>query len=164
MRIAGHFSHLKPHVETFLNNCKINRKNVFVMMRYGDQEPYQQIEQVIRNALSRRGLDVHMAKDHQFVQNDMWANICVYMLGCDFGIGVYEEIDEREFNPNISIEVGFMLAQGKDCLLLKDQRMPKMPTDFCGHLYRSFDTYQITSTVSEQVGAWIKDLRAKGLL
>lgn len=133
-------------------------------MRYKQADHYIEIENTIRTSLNRRGLNAHLAKDHQFLPNNLWDNICVYMLACDFGIVVFEEIDNRDFNPNISIEIGFMLALGKECLLLKDKRMPKMPTDICGHLYRDFDTYNITDTVSNQIASWVQDLRTRGLL
>jgi hypothetical protein len=164
MRLPGHFSHLKPHVTAFLDNCSPNRRNVFVMMRYRSAPQYVEIEETIRTFLTRRGLGMHLAKDHSFVPSDMWDNLCVYMLACDFGIAVFEEIDSRDFNPNVSIEVGFMAAAGKDVLLLKDQRMPRMPTDFCGHLYKDFDTYNITATIPDQLSAWLADLRARGCL
>jgi predicted nucleotide-binding protein len=73
-------------------------------------------------------------------------------------VAIFEEIDEREFNPNIALELGFMLALNKRCLILKDQRMPKMPTDIVGKLYKEFDTYNIETSVTRSVEAWAHDI------
>ena len=164
MRLPPSLVHLRPHVTTFQANCTPARKNVFVMMRYRTQAQYAQIENAIRTSLGAAGLNVHLAKDRCYIPTDLWGNLCVYIIGCDFGVAVFEEIDTRDFNPNISIETGFMLALAKPVLLLKDQRMPHMPTDVVGHLYKDFDTYNIGATIPAQLQAWLADLRARGLL
>jgi hypothetical protein len=93
---------------------------------------------------------------------DLWNNICVYMMGCRFGVCVFEEIDEREFNPNVPLEFGFMRAMNRQVLLMKDMRMPKLPSDMTGKLYRQFNTYEITSTIHEQISQWAeRDLGLK---
>jgi hypothetical protein len=68
-------------------------------------------------------LSVLRADDKDYT-GDLWENVCLYMLGCRFGVAVFEEIDQREFNPNVAFELGFMTAHGKRCPLLKDQRKP----------------------------------------
>ena len=75
-------------------------------------------------------------------------------MGCLFGVCVFEEIDEREFNPNVPLEYGFLRAMNRQVLLLKDIRMPKMPSDMTGKLYRHFDTYNSTVTIQEQLSQW----------
>lgn len=84
------------------------------------------------------------------------------MMGCQFGVCIFEEIDEREFNPNVPLEYGFMRAMNRQVLLLKDIRMPKMPSDMTGKFYRNFDTYTITLTIQEQISQWAeRDLGLK---
>jgi predicted nucleotide-binding protein len=80
------------------------------------------------------------------------------MLGCKYGVSVFEEIDERDLNPNVAIELGFMFGLGKRCLILKDQRMPKMPADIIGKLYKQFDTYDMEATIASAVVSWFNDL------
>ena len=53
------------------------------------------------------------AKDRALVDG-LWDNIVLYMRHCRFGLVVFEDIDEREFNPNISLELGYMYALGRD--------------------------------------------------
>jgi hypothetical protein len=164
MRIPKQFTHLRQHIDAFLARATPNRKNVFVMMRYKQANQYQDIENTIRTSLQHRGLNCHLAKDHTFLPTDMWGNLCVYMLACDFGISVFEQIDDRDFNPNVSMETGFMLAADRPLLLLKEQRMVALPTDVCGHLYKPFDSYSIATSVTSAVSQWIDDLRARGIL
>ena len=108
---------------------KTSNSNVFVMMRYRSAVQFQQIEDAIRRASSEFGLTALFAKDRALVE-DLWENIQIYMRFSRYGVAVFEEIDEREFNPNISLELGYMYAHNRRCLLLKDRRMPLMPTDW----------------------------------
>jgi hypothetical protein len=55
-----------------------------------------------------------------------------------------------------------MWAMNRQVLLLKDIRMPKMPSDMTGKLYRTFDTYNIAQTIHEQISQWAeRDLGLK---
>ncbi len=64
------------------------------------------------------------------------------------------------FNPNVALELGYMYALRRRCLLLKDQRMKSLPNDVTGKLFRASDTYDIKTSVSREVRAWLgKDLR-----
>lgn len=128
-------------------------RNVFVMMRYRSEKHFAEIETSIRDALLRYGLIARLAKDGSVV-DDLWENITYYMRFCRFGIAVFEDIDEREFNPNISLELGYMYAMNKRCLLLKEKRMPRLPVDICGRIYRDFDALDILESIQEQVAEW----------
>jgi len=133
-------------------------RNVFVMMRYRSEKHFSEIESSIRVALFRYGLIARLAKDGSVV-DDLWENITNYMRFCRFGIAVFEDIDEREFNPNISLELGYMYALNKRCLLLKEKRMPRLPVDICGRIYRDFDALNIQASIQEQVSEWcVRDL------
>ncbi len=128
-------------------------RNVFVMMRYGRSRQFEELETTIRTSLRRFGLVARFARDHA-LSDDLWENIRLYMMGCRYGIAVFDEIDERYFNPNVSLELGYMYSLNRRCLLLKDRRMPRLPTDVCGKIYRDFDTYGILATVGAEVAAW----------
>lgn len=132
--------------------------NVFIMMRYRSNDHFLTIERAIKNALLEYGLVARLAKDSAIV-DDIWENITIYMKHCRFGIVIFEDIDEREFNPNISLELGYMYASGKRCLLLKEQRMPLLPTDICGRIYRNFDVLNLKQSIENQISEWCnKDL------
>lgn len=128
-------------------------ENVFIMMRYRSSAHFKEIEASIREGLADYGLNARFAKDSAIV-DDLWQNIVHYMKNCRYGLAVFEDIDEREFNPNISLELGYMYALNRRCLLLKEKRMPRLPVDICGRIYRDFDALNIRTTVINQINEW----------
>lgn len=142
--------------EQMLSGESMYDYNVFVMMRYRDEDYYETIWYSIRSSLGKNGLNAHLAKA-KAVKESLWDNVKHYMDSCRYGIAVFEDIDVREYNPNISIELGYMLGQKKRCLLLKEERMPELPLDICGHIYRTFDKSNIESSIESQIDRWIKD-------
>src|SRR5215471_2459145 len=136
-----------------------SERNVFIMMRYRSTEHFEEIESAVRQTLAKFGLMARLAKDSA-LSDDLWENVEYYMRYCRFGIAVFEEIDEREFNPNISLELGYMYALKRRCLLLKDRRMPRLPTDTCGKIYRDFDIYKLSESLAEAISeSCNRDLR-----
>ena len=151
------FQHFKRFFPQFLHDYPDNNRNVFLMMRFNKGEQYEQIQKTLRREMDKYEFTILRA-DNKDYTGDLWDNVCLYMLGSKYGVAVFEEIDKREFNPNIALELGFMLALNKRCLILKDKRMPKMPTDIIGKLYKEFDTYDIESTITLCVKEWIHDI------
>ena len=133
-------------------------RNVFVMMRYGTTSQFETIEEALRTSLGKYDFRALLAKDRAYADL-LWENVKIYMSASTYGIAVFEEIEAREYNPNISIELGFMMAIGKRCLLLKERRMTRLPTDFCGHLYKDFDMFSIKDSISYQIESWMVDLK-----
>lgn len=136
-------------------------RNVFVMMRYRSSTHFLKVECAIRDSLLKYGLIARLAKDCA-ISDDLWEKIKLYMQYSRLGIAVFEEIDERDFNPNISLELGFMYGLSRRCLLLKDSRMPRLPTDTCGKIYRDFDIHDLSNSIESQVSEWCeRDLGLK---
>jgi len=132
-------------------------RNVFLMMRFKTGEQYEETMRTLRQEMAKYGLKVLRADDKDYT-GDLWDNVCLYMLGSRYGVAVFEEIDKREFNPSVALELGFMLAQNKRCLILKDQRMTYMPTDILGKLYKEFDTFNIETSIRTCVESWARDI------
>jgi len=121
LNIPHGYQHLRQFISAFLQDHPEPDNNVFLMMRFKKGEHYDAIEKTLREKFQSYGLTVVRADDKDFT-GDLWENVCLYMIGCKYGIAVFEEIDEREFNPSVALELGFMMAHNKRCLLLKDQR------------------------------------------
>lgn len=51
------------------------------------------------------------------------------MDACSAGIAVFEDIDDRAVSPNVSLGLGFMLAQDKPVPLLKEKRLLEVLSD-----------------------------------
>jgi len=74
---------------------------------------------------------------------------------------VFERIEQEEFNPNISLEVGYTMALRKPVLLLKDRTLKNLNTDLIGKLYKVFDPQNISESIAPQLQRWLKD---KGII
>ncbi len=135
---------------------KSQDRNVFVMMRYREnRDQFRHIEDLITKTLYRSGLYARYAKDKPRAQW-IWENIKKYMDSCNFGIAVFDflplEKGEPRLNPNVCTELGYMLAKGKQCLLLKDKQL-KLQTDLQGFIFNSFDGENL-KTLKHELKKW----------
>lgn len=155
----SHVPHLEPHLRSFLADHPDHDRNVFVMMRFNNSEQMTQVYASIKSALAARGMTAIRADDRDYT-GELWSNIEVYLTGCKYGIAVFEDIDQRDYNPNVSLELGYLMGRGKRTLLLKEQRLPRLPTDVVHRLYKEFDMFDIQGSIDREVGRWIDvDLR-----
>jgi hypothetical protein len=124
----AHVQHLEADLPRFLQDHPDPERNVFIMMRFADTPQMNQIHQAIVSALAKHGMNAVRADDRNYT-GDLWSNIEVYLTGCKYGIAVFEDIVQRDFNPNVSLELGYLMGRGKRTLLLKEKRLPQIPTD-----------------------------------
>ena len=151
------YEYLRSNVDKFCNDHPEYEKNVFIGMRFRTEPHFGEIHKAISGTLSKYGLKGLRADDKIYPDDDdLWDNVCTYMIGCKYGVFVFEDIEEREFNPNVPLEYGFMRGLNKRVLLLKEKRLPKMPSDVVGKLYKLFDMFNIGQTIEEQIERWVK--------
>jgi hypothetical protein len=131
-------------------------KAAFIMMRFGKTPVHDKIVDAIRSELDRHGIKGLRADDQEY-HDDLLPNVQTYMHGCGFGIAVFERIENDEFNPNVGLEVGYLLAMGTPVCFLKDKSLTALHTDLIGKLYRTFDTYNPHETIPKELGAWLND-------
>jgi protein-tyrosine-phosphatase/nucleoside 2-deoxyribosyltransferase len=132
------------------------RANAFLMMRFADTDQHKEILSALVSSLSNYGIHPLRADMHSYA-TELWANVRAYMDACGLGVAVFEQIDEQDFNPNISIELGYMIGREKKVLLLKEKTLASLPTDITGHLYKEFDSSKIGETVQKSVLEWLRD-------
>jgi hypothetical protein len=132
----------------------------FLMMKFGKTPRHDEITQAIRETLAKFGMIAVRADDVEY-HEDLYYNVATYMHGCGFGIAVFERLESDDFNPNVSLEVGYLRALRKPVCLLKDQTLKSLQSDLVGKLYRSFDPQSVTATVAPALAGWLKD---QGLL
>jgi len=133
---------------------------VFLMMQFGKSSAHRNIVSAIRSALDPHQFVGLRADDKQY-HDDVFFNILTYVYGCRFGIAVFERIEDEHFNPNVSLEVGYMLGIGKHVCYLKDRTLKTLQTDLIGKLYREFDPLSCEETIRPAVWRWMED---KGLI
>lgn len=155
-RLPKHHSYLGDFLGKFHRDHGDSNKNIFLIMRFRDEPPFPEIVSSIESACAQAGINVLRA-DMKEYSPDLWDNVLVYLYGCGGAIAVFDQINYREFNPNVALEAGFVIATGRPLLVLKDQAIPVLPSDLSGRLYRDFNTYQPSATITPQVTKWLRD-------
>ncbi len=130
------------------------------MMRFGLTALHRRITAAIREAVNPYEINVMLADDKEY-HEDLYFNILTYVYGCSFDIAVFERIEQDEFNPNVSLEVGLMFGLRKKVCLLKDKNLKTLPADLVGKLYKAFDQIEPEATIKGHLKTWLKD---KGII
>ena len=71
---------------------------------------------------------------------------------------ILERMVEPEYNPNVALEVGFMLAFKRPCLILKESSLPKLYSDLIGITYFEFDSTKVDETLGRAIEEWLQKL------
>jgi hypothetical protein len=148
-------AHLHESLQRFFDDNG-DGPTAFVMMKFGQTQAHSAILAAIRSVLEGWGVRALRADDREY-HPDIFSNIQTYMHGCTFGIAVFERLEGDDFNPNVSLEVGYMQALQKRTCLLKDKTLKSLNTDLVGKLYRSFDTQNSTHTIPPVLDGWLTD-------
>lgn len=151
---------IQESLAAFRRDHPDTQKTCFVMMQFSESAAHGGIEQTIKKALSKYGFAGLLARDKEY-HEDLYPNIQTYMHGCGFGIAVFERIEQDDFNPNVSLEVGYMLGLKKGVLLLKERTLKSLHADLVGKLYRLFDVQDVAKTIPPEIEHWMED---KGLI
>jgi DNA-directed RNA polymerase specialized sigma24 family protein len=84
-------------------------KVAFIIMSFGKTLVHRKITDSIKRTLQKMGF-TGIRADENWHHNELWSNTRTYLHGCGFGIAVIERLEEEHFNPNVSLEIGYMLA------------------------------------------------------
>jgi hypothetical protein len=151
-----------PDIASYLQNFRTDHRDqgkcAFVMMRFDDTDLHRKILKAIRGWCEKQGI-VGLRADDKRYADELWPNVRTYMHGCGFGIAVFERLSTDEFNPNVSLEVGYMIALGKPVCVLKDSTLKTLPSDLIGRLYDNFNV-QRPNSVKPKLDKWINDKSA----
>lgn len=147
---------IKESLERFKNDHPDPTKVAFIMMQFGETKAHDEIVKAIRTALKSHGIKGVRADDKQY-HDYLFPNVMTYLYGCNIGIAVFERIVAEEFNPNVSLEVGYMFALNKPVCLLKDKTLNILHTDLVGKLYKEFDPQDPINTIPDEITRWLKD-------
>lgn len=153
------FPEIASGLEKFRKDYPARSKTAFIIMQFGETKLHKDIVSSIKKTLALYGITALRADDKEYM-DDLFPNVKVYMHACDFGVAVFDRITEDDFNPNVTLEVGYMLGMGKDVLLLKDKTLKSLSTDLTGRLYKQFETTDVENSMPKQIEKWLKD---KGL-
>lgn len=149
---------IQESLETFRKDYPDSSKVGFIMMKFGKTDTHEKIVNAVRRTLESKGLVGARSDDRQY-HDDLYWNVLTYEYGCAFGIAVYERIEAEEFNPNVSLEVGYMLGLHKPVCLLKDRTLRSLHADLLGKLYKPFDPQAPEKTIPNELSEWLYDKR-----
>lgn len=147
-------------IEKFKKDYPDFQKIAFIIMQFTSTLAHNSIVKNIKDALKKHNITALRSDDKEYL-DDLFPNVKVYLHCCTFGIAVFDRITEDDFNPNVSLEVGYLLGMNKNVLLLKDKTLKSLPTDLIGKLYKEFDTQNVELTIPMQIDKWLKD---KGII
>ena len=151
------FNYHERALKAFQRKFPHTDRNVFVMMPFSASTTLR-IFSAVAKQVEAHGLIPLRADIHKF-SDILWWNVMTYMVGSSYGIAIYEPHRRINFNPNVSIEAGFMTALDRPVLLLANSRLKRLPIDFSGHIFKTYDSTRLTRTISSAVADWIeKDL------
>jgi hypothetical protein len=154
--VAEDFPELNPFLKMFLKEHQQPELCGFLMMKFDDTKLHRGIIGAIRTTCAKHGIEVLRA-DEKTYSEDLLQNIRTYMHGCGFGIAVYDRLVTDDFNPNVSLEVGYMMALGKKVLFLKDSTLHYLNTDLVGRLYEAFNVQAPNESITPVLEKWLSD-------
>ncbi|MCD4783424.1 MAG: CFAP20 family protein [Candidatus Eremiobacteraeota bacterium] len=150
---------IQESLEKFKKDFPDPNKVAFIILPFRETKAHNKIDDAIKNALKTKGIAGIRADDFSY-HDDLWPNVLTYLYGCGFAFAVFERIENDSFNPNVSLEVGYLLALRKNVCLLKDKTLSTLHTDLGGKIYNKFDPQDPDGTIPEVIYKW---LREKGL-
>ena len=133
---------------------KYGHNAIFVIMPF--REELNKVYEIIKDIFASKGYSAIRADEKEFT-NDLWENVRVYLECCNVAVAVFDKNDQDSYNPNVAIEVGYMLSKGNKVCLLKDKKLPKLPSDLISKMYKEYDSDDVEGTLPEQLGLWIRD-------
>ncbi len=134
----------------------LNRRTAFVMMKFGQTDSHDPILEGIRDCLGQYEI-VAVRADEKEYHSDLFFNIQTYLYACSFGIAVFERLESEDFNPNVSLEVGYLMGLGKPVCLLKDRTLRSLQADLTGKLHKSFDPQNPIGSIPPVLTHWMLD-------
>jgi hypothetical protein len=147
---------LGKFIEAFREDYPVKQKTAFIIMQFGSTTVHSNLVAVIKDTLKKHGI-IGLRVDDKEYSDDLFSNIRTYMHCADFGISIFERVTEDNFNPNVSLEVGYMMGLGKSVCLLKDKTLKNLHSDLVGKLYKPFDPLDVEKTLPNQLEKWLSD-------
>jgi hypothetical protein len=165
--VPAGYEHLHPNIRRFCDDTPFER-SVFVMMKFPDKTSMKvahlrllnDIWEAIRDEAARYGLTARRA-DLRTYHDQLWENICVYIIGSKYGIAVLEDEVAQELNPNVALEYGFMKALDHPVALLRSSGFEHGRADLSGKLSKDFDIVSgslRTSTMRTAAAGFFRDV------
>lgn len=147
---------LKRPLDRFFKDFSKPLNCGFLMMKYEDTPLQNQLVKIIKDHFATHNF-VLLRADDKWYSEDLLTNIKAYMHGCSFGVALFDRINSNDFNPNVSLEIGYMMSLDKPILFLKEKTLKSLHTDLIGKLYAEFDFQNPEATLTKPIDKWLTD-------
>lgn len=147
---------IKESIDRFRKDHPNSNKCGFLMMKFEDSPLQTSIVDILKAIFKNHGLKLLRADDKWYA-DDLFLNIKTYMHCCSFGVALFERINTNYFNPNVSLEIGYMMAMSKPLLFLKDKTLTSLQSDLISKLYYEYDFQNPEKTLESVTQKWLTD-------
>jgi len=152
--IAPH--HVKGALLSFFADNPDFYKNVFLIMPFRETPFHKEIVTSLRGCLEELGYKPLRADDKPYSE-DVLSNIEAYIHGSRFCIAVHERMLSDDHNPNVALEIGYVLGMKKKVCLLKEKTVKALPSDLQGRIYVEFNASNIKDSITQSIKRWISN-------
>jgi hypothetical protein len=118
-------------------------KSVFIMTKFPDPDlpdrlsrQLQSVIDSVATSIKKAGYCPRIAR--QTREAWLWGNVELYLLGCGLGVAILEDKYQKELNPNVALEWGWMKAMYKPVLFLKERGFAHQRADWMGLISQPF--------------------------
>lgn len=147
---------LKEPLLRFRKDFNNSDKCAFLMMKFEDSIIQTDIVKILKEIFNNYGIKLLRADDKWYA-DDLFLNIKTYMHACSFGVALFERINSNYFNPNVSLEIGYMMAMNKPVLFLKDKTLTSLHSDLISKLYYEYDFQNPKQQLEIVTKKWLSD-------
>jgi guanylate kinase len=144
--LEGHKHELLDRIERYPFE-----KNVFLMMKF--RLSNNKVYLFIKRCLEENGFNCVRADEKDWdITHDVYNPLAV-LYCCKYGIVLFDEPEENNFfSPNVAYELGIMHYQNKECLILRNAKLPTMPFDLIKDLHSKYtDNLEIEDIIKDWV-------------
>jgi hypothetical protein len=122
-----------------------------LLMRFDDTKVMEALRLAILDAMRRHGYEVVRADDCDYT-GELWRNVELCMHCSQLVICVLEDIERRDCDANVMVELGYALGLNLRTLLLVERRLPPLPAVLRHRMMRTFDVHDITDSIERAIG------------
>jgi hypothetical protein len=150
---------LNESLKKYYKNFSDNRIG-FTMMRFNEHPRLKYIYTIVKQIFKDCGVEITRSDEYQ-ADSEISVNIKTHLRGCDFGIAIFDGINNDAHNPNMAIEIGYLLALEKKICILKDSNISLLPADIGNLVYFTYDSHSSDLDIKEalypKIKQWLKD-------
>ena len=141
---GAHCTELLPADKAFL--AAHAAPTIFLAMRYDDSV----VLEGVTDAARRAGRDTDLtwfAPTTVITPASLLVDVVLCLRHSQLAIVVLEDVERRDCDANVMVELGFALGLGRRCLLLVEDRFAPLPSVLAHRFIRRFDAFDVDRSV-----------------